>query len=73
MDVSVAIYCGACGSANFSLPAGVADEADVLCKDCGVRLGSVGDLKAELLGQALAHSAEAQRRDLDRLASDEAA
>ncbi len=73
MDVSVEVHCGHCGSANYSLPGGGADDAVVGCNDCGARLGSVADLKAELIEQALAHSAEALRRALDRLGEDEAA
>ena len=66
MDVSVEIHCAACGSANYSLPEGDGDAAVVQCNDCGRRLGTIGDLKAEMLSQALAHSAEALRRDLER-------
>jgi len=66
MDVSVEIHCAACGSANYSLPDGEADDASVECNDCGRRLGSIADLKGEMLAQALAHSAEALRRDLER-------
>ena len=73
MDVSVEIHCGTCGSANYSLPEGGADDAPLLCNDCGVRLGSVAELRTELLDQALAHCAETLRRDLDRLREDEAA
>ena len=67
MDVSVEIHCAACGSANYSLPDGEGDDAAVNCNDCGRRLGSIGELKAEMLAQALAHSAEALRRDLERM------
>jgi len=67
MDVSVEIHCAACGSANYSLPDGEGDAAAVNCNDCGRRLGSIGELKAEMLAQALAHSAEALRRDLERM------
>ena len=73
MDVSVEVHCGTCGSANYSLPGGGGDEAPVQCNDCGGRLGSVAELKVEMLEQALAHSAEALRRGLDRLKEDEAA
>ena len=67
MDITVEIHCSVCGSANYSLPGGEADEAPVDCNDCGSRLGSVSELKAEMLAQALAHSAEALRRDLERV------
>jgi len=73
MDVSVEIHCATCGSANYGLPGGGADDAVVQCNDCGGRLGSVAELKAEMFEQALGHSAEALRRDLDRLGEDEAA
>lgn len=73
MDVSVEVHCGVCGSANYSLPGGAADDAAVRCNDCGAGLGSVAELKTELIEQALAHSAEALRRGLDRLGEDEAA
>ena len=73
MDVSVEIHCGACGSANYSLPGGGADQAPVQCNDCGRRLGSVAELRAEMLEQALAHSAEELRRGVERLAGGEAA
>ena len=65
MDVSVEIHCATCGSANYSLPAGSADDALLVCNDCSGRLGSVAELKAELIGQALARSAEALRREID--------
>ena len=76
MDVSVEIHCSTCGSANYSMPEGEADTATVVCNDCGVKLGSIAALKAELIEQAFAHSAEALRRELDRFVqglSDEAA
>ena len=65
MDVTVEIHCGTCGSANYSLPDGMGDEAVLVCNDCSDRLGSVADLKKELIAQALARSAEALRRQLD--------
>lgn len=71
MDVSVEIHCAACGSANYSLPDGAGDDGAVTCNDCGRRLGSVAELKAEMLDQAIAHSAEALRRHLDWLHRDE--
>jgi hypothetical protein len=67
MDVSVEINCEACGSANYSLPDGAAEDAQILCNDCGADQGSVAELKAALIGQALARSAEALRRGLDTL------
>jgi hypothetical protein len=67
MDVSVEIHCGACGSANYSLPEGASNEAPVACNDCGRLFGTVADLKAEMLEQAVIHSAEALRRDLERI------
>lgn len=72
MDVSVEIHCAVCGSANYSLPGGGADEAAVRCNDCGRTLGTVAALRAELLDQALAHSAEARRAELERLRAGEA-
>ena len=73
MDVSVEIHCATCGSANYSLPGGVAEDAPVRCNDCGARLGTIEMLKVELFEQALAHSAEVLRHELDRLRGDEAA
>jgi hypothetical protein len=67
MDVSVEINCEACGSANYSLPDGAAEDAPILCNDCGADQGSVAELKAALIGQALARSAESLRRGLDTL------
>jgi hypothetical protein len=67
MDVSVEIHCEACGSANYSLPGGGGDDAPIRCNDCGAPQGTIGELRAALLEQALDHSAEALRRDLDRL------
>ena len=67
MDISVEIHCATCGSANYSLPGGMADEAEIVCNDCSDRLGSVAELKAELIGQAQAQSAEALRTQLDRI------
>ena len=66
MEVTVEIHCAACGSANYSLPEGETDDAPVDCNDCGRRLGTIGELKAEMFDQALGHSAEALRRDLER-------
>ena len=67
MDVSVEIHCAGCGSANYSLPGGGGDEAPVRCNDSGRTLATVADLKAELLAQVTAHSAEALRAELERL------
>jgi uncharacterized Zn finger protein len=67
MDVSVEIHCETCGSANYSLPAGGGDEAPIRCNDCGAPQGTIDELRAALLAQVLDHSAEALRRDLDRL------
>ena len=67
MDVSVEIHCEACGSANYSLPEGSGDDAPIRCNDCGAQQGTIGELHAVLLRQAIDHSAEALRRDLDRL------
>ena len=67
MDVSVEIHCETCGSANYSLPDGQGDEAAISCNDCGAPQGTIGELRAALLQQVLDHSAEALRRDLDRL------
>ena len=71
MDVSVEIHCAGCGSANYSLPEGAGDDDGVACNDCGRRLGTVAELKAEMFEQALAHSAEALRRHLEWLNRDE--
>lgn len=62
MDITVEIHCAACGSANYSLPAGTGESALLLCNDCGRTLGTVAALQAEMLAQALAHSAEELRR-----------
>ena len=70
MDISVEIHCAGCGSANYSLPNGADDDGLVACNDCGRRLGSVAELKAEMFDQAVAHSAEALRRDLEWLQRD---
>jgi hypothetical protein len=67
MDVSVEIHCETCGSANYSLPDGQEDEAPIGCNDCGAPQGTIGELRAALLQQVFDHSAEALRRDLDRL------
>lgn len=67
MDVSVEINCELCGSANYSLPAGEADEGALVCNDCGADQGSLAELKAALLERVLDHSAEAQRRRLQTL------
>ena len=67
MDVSVEIHCEACGSANYSLRDGHEDDAPISCNDCGARQGTIGELRAALLQQVFDHSAEALRRDLDRL------
>ncbi len=64
MDVTVEIHCGACGSANYSLPAGAAPAGRVKCNDCGRDLGGLDELQAEMLAQAIGRSAEALRREL---------
>lgn len=66
MDVSVEIHCEACGSANFSIPAGTDDAAPIRCNDCGAGLGTVAELKAALIAEALAQSAESLRLGLAR-------
>jgi hypothetical protein len=67
VDVSVEINCEICGSANYSLPAGEADDGAVLCNDCGAGQGSLGALKAALLDRVAAQSAEALRRQAETL------
>ena len=67
MDVSVEIHCETRGSANYSLPGGHEDDGPIRCNDCGAPQGTIGELRAELLNQVFDHSAEALRRDLDRL------
>lgn len=67
MDVTVEIHCEACGSANYSLPEGEGDMAAIRCNDCAAPQGTIGELRALLLQQVVDHSAEALRRDLDRL------
>ena len=67
MDVSVEIHCEACGSANYSLPGGVGEDAPIHCNDCGADQGSVGELKAALIARAVGQSAEALRGGLDKL------
>jgi hypothetical protein len=67
MDVSVEIHCETCGSANYSLPGGHEDDGPIRCNDCGAPQGTIGELRAGLLDQVFGHSAEALRRDLDRL------
>lgn len=67
MDVSVEIHCEACGSANYSLPEGAAEDAPILCNDCGADQGSVAALKAALIAHALDQSAESLRRGLGTL------
>ena len=68
MELTIEIHCSACGSANFSLPDG-SDETVLSCNDCCADLGTVGELRSEMLAQALALSAEARRRDLTRPAT----
>jgi len=67
MDITVEIHCESCGSANYSLPGGAEDGAPISCNDCGAPQGTIGELRAALLEQVIDHSAEALRRDLDRL------
>jgi hypothetical protein len=67
MDVSVEIHCETCGSANYSLPGGHDDKASIRCNDCGAPQGTIGELRESLLEQVFDHSAEALRRDLERL------
>ncbi len=67
MDLTVEIHCEACGSANYSLADGAGDAAPISCNDCGAPQGTIGELRAAMLQQVIDHSAEALRRDLDRL------
>jgi hypothetical protein len=67
MDVTVEIHCEACGSANYSLPAGEADDSPIRCNDCSAEQGTLAELRDVLASYVLDHSAEALRRDLDRL------
>ena len=59
--MSVEINCEICGSANYSLPAGAADDGKLLCNDCGADQGTLGELKAALLACITEHSAETLR------------
>lgn len=65
MDISVEIHCGLCGSANYSLPPSATDDTLLVCNDCSHELGSVADLRAEMLSRAFAGSAEALRKELE--------
>jgi hypothetical protein len=67
VDVSVEINCEICGSANYRLPAGAADDGAVLCNDCGADQGSLGALKAALLDCVVAQSGEALRAKAEAL------
>jgi hypothetical protein len=67
VDVSVEINCEICGSANYSLPAGEADDGKVLCNDCGAGQGTLGELKAALLETMVAQAAEALRAKAEAL------
>jgi hypothetical protein len=67
MDVTVEINCDACGSANYSLAGGAADETAILCNDCGADQGSLGELKAAMAERVLDQSAEALRSKLETL------
>ena len=65
--MSVEINCEICGSANYSLPAGEAEDGAVLCNDCGAGQGTLGELRAALLERVTAQSAEALRIRADAL------
>lgn len=65
--MSVEINCDICGSANYRLPAGDADDGVIMCNDCGADQGSLRDLKAALLENVVEHSAEALRRKAEAL------
>ena len=67
MDVSIEVHCATCGSANYSLPSGLKPESPISCNDCGRVMGTMAALHDEILDQVAAHSAEALRRDLDRI------
>ncbi len=67
MDLTLEIHCGLCGSANYSMPSGGSGEAPILCNDCGNRLGSLSEFRTEIVELALAQSAEALRRELDKV------
>ena len=67
MDVSVEIHCDRCGSANLSIPGESRQSAPIACNDCGEELGTVAELKEQLLAAALRQGSEALRQDLDRL------
>ena len=65
--MSVEINCEICGSANYSLPAGDADDGILHCNDCGAAQGSLASLRAALMECVVAHSAEALRREVEAL------
>lgn len=65
--MSVEINCEICGSANYRLPAGEADDGQLLCNDCGAEQGTLGELKAALLESVVEHSAAALRRKAELL------
>ena len=65
--MSVEINCDICGSANYRLPAGHADDGAVLCNDCGADQGTLGELKAALMSCVTQHSAEALRAQAETL------
>lgn len=67
MDVTVEIYCEHCGSANLNLPARDDEAGAIACNDCGEALGTLAELREELLACALRQSADALRDGLGRL------
>ena len=60
MDISLELHCEHCGSANYSLPDAAAD-GQIGCNDCGGDLGTLAELRAELMACVEAQSAEVLR------------
>jgi hypothetical protein len=60
MDISLELHCEHCGSANYSLPDSEAD-GQIGCNDCGRDLGTVAELRADLIACVEAQSARALR------------
>ncbi len=44
----VELACAACGGNNFSIDETTADSCEVLCGDCGHRIGTLAELKEKV-------------------------
>jgi DNA-directed RNA polymerase subunit RPC12/RpoP len=48
VKLGIDLSCAQCGSNRIDIPAEAGDETPIVCGECGHRLGSLGEVKAQV-------------------------